>query len=107
MELRSSPRKRVNLEVELTHNEGVQQRCRTRDFSMGGVFLEAPVQVFPEGVNVDLAFMIPSNGEHWHAIKARVVRTTDDGMGLAFITPDVMAFRTLQEVLRLTASAPV
>ena len=102
MEHRWSLRTPVELDVDLIYESVDEMACKTRDIGLGGVFIEGDSQVMPpKNANVELNFILNSDeGSIKHKIKARVVRTSDDGIGLMFRDFDVGAFRSLQEVLR-------
>ena len=109
MEHRWSLRTPVALEVDLIYESASELSCKTRDIGLGGVFLEGDTATMPpKNANVELNFILNS-GETTtkHKIKARVVRTADDGIGLMFRDFDVGAFRSLQEVLRHKAPESV
>lgn len=102
MEHRWSLRTPVTLDVDLIYESASEMACKTRDIGLGGVFIEGDSQTMPpKNANVELNFILNSDdGSTKHKIKARVVRTSDDGIGLMFRDFDVGAFRSLQEVLR-------
>ncbi len=73
---------------------------RTRNISLGGVFLETKKR--PEvGSVVDLRFVW---GEETFVGKARVVHHADDGVGVAFIDPEADFLKALAEILGLDES---
>ncbi len=102
---RASPRHRVAIDVEVAHGAGIVQRCVSRDFSLGGLFLDAPVHLAEVGAELELCFLLPGDGEHRRRARARVVRRVEEGMGLAFTRQDVVAFRALQEILARGAAS--
>ncbi|HUB08035.1 MAG TPA: PilZ domain-containing protein [Myxococcales bacterium] len=78
---RSHPRVAPPSEVVLRQGES-EIRCRTRDLSITGCFLETPGQV--AGGVVDLVFMEPSGGE---AVRCRgqVLRREPRGLAVRFL----------------------
>ena len=64
---------------------GVELRCRTRDVSIAGCFVETPHRV--QAGTVDLVFMLPSGGE---AVRCRghVVRSEPRGLAVRFLGLD-------------------
>jgi hypothetical protein len=73
---------------------------RTRNISLGGVFLETKKR--PELTTlVDLWFVW---GEETFVGKARVVHHADDGIGVAFVDPEADFLKALAEILGLDQS---
>lgn len=104
MELRASPRRQLSIEVEVGMDGEPTQLCKTRDVSLGGVFVASTSRLLNEGADLQLYFHIPGEHATRHGIRARVVRVSSDGAGLAFRDPDVTEFRTLQEILRYSSA---
>ncbi len=76
--------------------------CLTSDISFGGVFLELGQNVFPVDSTIDLIFHCESLGGERarHKLPAKVVRVTDQGVGVMFRDFDAAAFRALREIFR-------
>jgi PilZ domain len=101
MERRWTERTSINVPVDLSY-AGVQtEECRTRDIGLGGVFVELPKEVnLAAETSVELTFKLGAAPQLTkHRINARVVRVTEDGVGMMFRDFDAIAFRSLQEVL--------
>lgn len=87
-EQRKHPRIGISVTVELEPPETKRLTLATRDISDGGVFLEClPAQQLPIGTVVRLRTSDTlANDEPAPLVRAKVVRTTEDGMGLCFLT---------------------
>jgi len=95
MEKRWSKRKPITLDVVLFHNDLGLLRCKTRDISLEGMFLDTGKVSLPVEDPVDLDFILHSNGDtRLHHIRAKVVRVTPQGAGVMFreFTPSVSHF---------------
>ena len=101
IERRWAKRTPVSLDVEVICQGKGAAACKALDIGLGGVFLEmGRDEVLPDS-NVELMFLLGASSQRIkHKIKARVVRTSAQGMGLMFRDFDATAFRSLQEVLR-------
>jgi hypothetical protein len=101
-ERRWTERTPLNVAVDLAYAGTQAGEYRTRDIGLGGVFVELPKATdLVTETPVELIFKL-GEGERLtkHRINARVVRVTDDGIGMMFRDFDASAFRSLQEVLR-------
>ncbi len=92
----------LDVDVEPEGGGAPQTGWRTRDVSLGGAFVAAPVGVVP-GLRpqqvVDLVFRLGGPGPSRHRVRARVARVTPEGVGAAFTDFDAATFRALQEIL--------
>src|SRR5262245_7735473 len=95
------PRSSVSLFVGF--GEGDQTPARTRNLSIGGVFLETATRP-AVGEVVDLWFVW---GEDTFIAKAKVVHHAVDGVGLSFVEPDTGFLGALAEILNLPAAQEV
>lgn len=108
-EKRQHRRSRVQLEVELTYPGGGSRRFKTRDLSIGGVFMEVTGNEPPKvGTNLTITFLsIPHEGGT-NSIKARVQRLTPNGIAMTFIDFGLDDLRFIDSILsglsRLSAS---
>ena len=85
MEKRWSTRKEIQLDVVLHHDGAGVIKCKTRDISLEGMFIETENSIFPIDEQVDLDFILQNdNSNKLHHIRAKVVRTTNAGMGVIF-----------------------
>lgn len=104
MEQRWSTRTPVTMDVDLIY-DGEEIACKTRNVSLGGVFLDAS-PVAPVDAVVELTFKLGVGERRTkHKMKARVVYAASGGMGLMFRDFDSASFRSLQELVRYTQSA--
>lgn len=84
MEKRWSLRKSIQLDVVLHHDTAGVIKCKTRDISLEGMFIETDSQTLPVDDPVYLDFILQNGDNKLHHIRAKVVRTTDNGMGVMF-----------------------
>ncbi|MHB8257854.1 MAG: PilZ domain-containing protein [Acidiferrobacterales bacterium] len=88
-ENRRHERYAMSLEVEVFYAETGKLTLNTKDISDGGVFLYMPGQARPSvGTIMNLKLRGLLGGEEPPTVKVKVVRVTDDGVGLQFITED-------------------
>lgn len=101
MERRWTTRTKVALAVDLACEGGETLRCTTDNIGLGGVFVRAPGRAMVTGQNVELTFSLAANPTpEQHRLRAKVVRSTDAGIGLMFCDFDATAFRSLQRVMK-------
>lgn len=105
VEQRWSQRRSVALGVDIYRNEALLNKCQSRDVGLGGVFLDLEQGSLQQHQDVELFFTLGENSETRHKLKARVVRVSDDGVGLMFRDFDTGSFRALQEIMRYSLSA--
>jgi len=75
--------------------------CTTRDFGMGGMFLELDHNLPNQGERANITFTLEKNGlKTKHRISVIVRRTSDDGLGISFAQPNVVTYRSVQELLK-------
>lgn len=87
-EKRRSQRVAMCVSVEVTTPEGDIQVLSTRDLSDGGLFLEGiDTHALGLGEELTLKVSVALQGDAAPIVKARVVRETDDGVGVCFIAP--------------------
>jgi len=86
MEKRKHRRNRVHLDVDLVYPGGEKIRVKTRDLSIGGLFVEATdIEPLKEGDPLTIIFLsIPPQGITY-SIKAKVQRLTQNGIAVTFI----------------------
>jgi len=102
MEPRSCLRSPLKLPVKLTFKDK-EIHCTSRDFSLGGMYLEADDAFVSLGAETIISFSLQqSNGNKWHSINARVAHTKADGIGISFLQVNKAIFHTLQELLKFT-----
>ena len=84
MEKRWSIRKAIQLDVVLHHDTAGAIKCRTRDISLEGMFIETDSKTLPIDEPVYLDFILQEGDNKLHHIRAKVIRTTENGMGVMF-----------------------
>lgn len=85
---RTDNRLNVCLKVEVTFTDGRQYTCCTRDMSTTGLFLEYGNNEQPEiGSIVQVKVASDLGMPDAPLVKAEVVRLTDEGYGIMFLTP--------------------
>ena len=87
MEQREHPRIQIPLLVELTHPAVGTIQTTVRDVSKGGVFVYLPNPKVSEGAKIKLRLMavMPGDTQPTPTVEMRVARTTEQGLGLAFV----------------------
>lgn len=101
MDQRWSTRTPVAMDVDLLYN-GQEVACKTRNVSLGGVFLDMVSSAPPDAL-VELVFKLGVGERRTkHKMKAKVIHAEADGVGLMFRDFDAASFRALQEVVRYT-----
>ncbi len=102
-EQRWSQRREIELTVEV-HCDGVRlATCHTQDIGLGGAFVQMGINKPSMDSDVDLLFKLEGYGLSSRTnrkLRARVVRYTNEGLGLMFRDFDTGSFRTLQEIMR-------
>lgn len=83
---REHPRIEVPLEVELDHPCTGRQRCRVRDVSEDGLFLEFPDHQLLPGARIRVVPVAPSliGHDHCPTVELEITRTAADGIGTRF-----------------------
>jgi len=100
IEQRWSQRRSASLDVDVVKDSSLLARCRARDVSLGGVFLEIDENIIDKCQDVELIFTLAKSEAAQHKLKARTVRVAADGIGLMFKDFDTNSFRALQEIMR-------
>ena len=92
---RREPRVPMRLEMEL-HAPGAEPlRGATRDLSLGGAFLAADARL-PEGTDCAVMLLLEGGRRPIRlALKGRVARHAEGGMGIAFIAMDAQCYENL------------
>jgi len=104
-ERRSSARHAIRLEATATVQGGTPHEVTVRDFCRGGMFLalSAPATGIGRGENITVRFS--ADDGHLFTLSGQVARVTDHGIGLAFQTLDVAAYRYLLDHAEAVAGA--
>ena len=78
----------VPMDIEVRMDGADMVVLETIDISNGGAFIKAePQQCPPVGTELSLRVRGSLSGEEPPTVQARVVRITDEGMGVEFLTP--------------------
>ena len=102
MEPRSCLRSPLKLPVKLTFKDK-EIHCTSRDFSLGGMYLEADDAFVSLGAETTISFSLQqSSSNRWHSLNAKVAHTKADGIGVSFLEVNKAAYQTLQELLKFT-----
>ncbi len=109
MENRWSDRRELRLDVDVFRDGEKLCSCQSRDVGLGGAFLDLdPNHPVGQDDNVDLVFHLATGeGPVKHSLRARIVRITEDGIGLKFHEFDTSVFRSLQEIMSYKPSNQV
>ncbi len=99
---RARPRRpaQPDVEVLLTH-EGLElTKCRLRDISSDGAFIENHNLTLVKGTDVDIVLRFRRHGRLTHCrLCAKVVRVEADGVALTFGDLDETAYSLLLEIV--------
>ena len=98
-EHRWSARTLQHLDVALFNNKMSRLPVRTRNISLGGMFIETGISL-PVNASVTLGFTLQA-GERvsHHRLAAFVVRLSEDGLGLMYEHLDDETVRSMREIL--------
>lgn len=101
MENRWSDRRELQLDVDVFRDGAKLCTCQSRDVGLGGAFLDMQLgDSLAEDENLELVFHLMSEQNPIkHNLHAKVVRVTNDGVGLKFHDFDTSVFRSLQEIM--------
>ena len=102
MQPRLSLRSPLKLPVTLSLKDK-KVTCTSRDFSLGGMYLEAKDFFISAGAEVIISFYLhQDHSNKWHSLSAKIIHTKADGAGVSFQQIDKSAFSALQELLHFT-----
>ena len=89
-------------DVKVFAGDGVElAKCRLRDISVDGAFLETKNFALTEGTNVELVLKIRPGGKPRHCrLPAKVVRVEEDGTAVMFGELDEELCNILLEILK-------
>ena len=86
MEKRKHRRSLLRLDVELVYPDGERCVAKSRDLSIGGIYIEATnAQARVVGMPVTVIFLSIPFENGFYSIKAKVQRLTEDGVILIFV----------------------
>lgn len=102
MEPRLCLRSPLKLPVTVVFNDK-KIDCTSRDFSLGGMYLETDDSFVSMGTEATLSFYLhQGNHQKRHHLNAKVAHTKADGIGISFQQVDKTSFHTLQKLLKFT-----
>jgi hypothetical protein len=97
---RLGPRRATDVEVFVTSDASEMKRCRLRDISIDGAFIETTNFTLVEGTKLDLVLRILRK-EKTEAcpVPAEVIRVVKDGAALIFGRVDQRLYNTLADIV--------
>ncbi len=100
---RTGPRRLADVKAMVTHERLGLTRCKLRDISLEGAFIETDGFVLSKNTEVDLVLRIRSGEKRKHCrVPARVARVTQNGAALAFDDLDEPVYRALFDIVYVT-----
>jgi hypothetical protein len=97
---RLGPRRVANVEVFITSEGSEIKRCRLRDISIDGAFIETTSFTLTEGTKLDLVLRILREEETEACpVPAEVIRVTEDGAALIFGRVDQRLYNVLDDIV--------
>ncbi len=111
MERRAHVRQTTDFEVVISSNSIQNQRCRVKDFCIGGMLLSWEeqgsnlsqlVRNDPIQVTVNIPTHINSSSRQY-SLQAKAARVSGNNMGVAFVHPDSQALASIQQLAQSTA----
>ncbi len=93
-------------DVKVFANDGVQlKKCRLRDISVSGAFIETKEFPLAKGAEVELVLRVRREGRLTHfRLPAKVIRVTPDGAALAFVDLDEMLRQIVFDIVNVDQS---
>jgi len=102
MERRWTTRTKLDIDVDVLLNGTVSIQCKTGDIGLGGVYLNILADTpLTKGDTVELTFKLNLHRSEECKLRAKVIRLTEQGAGLMFKDFDAIAFRSLQQVMKV------
>lgn len=100
MDRRQHPRHEIAVEVDLNCDGTRTTGLKIRNISLSGVFLEPGGYAPPaSGTTVELNFHTSAVQKDGRMLRARVVRVSDQGVGLVFRDFDLEDFHFIQDLI--------
>lgn len=96
MELRCHPRINTRLPVIVRHGEERLGTFRTRDLSLGGLFLNTGPSDLPRNSTVHLRLLAEG---HNRLVHGRVARLSEQGLGVVVTAPEALYANTVLDVM--------
>ena len=99
-EKRKHRRSSIQLDVELVYPGGGSSKVRTRDLSIGGLFVDAIGNQPPKvGTPLTVTFLSAPHQSGTYSLKARVQRLTLNGIAMTFIDFGLEDLRFVETIL--------
>ena len=104
VERRLDPRRVTDVKV-FAHDGVELRKCRLRDISLNGAFVETRDFPLAKGAEVELVLRIRREGRLTHCrLPAKVIRVTPEGAALAFIDLDEMLSKIVFDIVNVDES---
>ncbi len=101
MERRWTVRTKLDVDVGAFCHSGLFIKCKMGDIGLGGVYLSFGDSDLKKGETVELAFELATKQNEECKLRAKVVRLTGQGAGFMFKDFDAIAFRSLQQLMKV------
>lgn len=99
-EKRRYRRSNIQLDIELIYPDGGSSRVKTRDLSIGGLFVEATGNQPPKlGTLLTVSFLSAPHQGGTYSLQARVQRLSLNGIAMTFIDFDLDDLRFIETIL--------
>jgi hypothetical protein len=99
---RMGPRRWAHVTAMINHNRLGMARCRLRDISLEGAFVEIGKRILEQDDIVELVLKVRAGAHHRHCrVPAKVARVSDEGAALVFDDPDEQLYRTLFDIVHI------
>ncbi len=99
---RLGPRRWAHVTAMISRKRLGMSRCRLRDISLEGAFVETGRPILDQDERVELVLKVRA-GDHSHhcRVPAKVARVSDEGAALVFDDPDEELYRTLFDIVHI------
>ena len=99
---RLGPRRWAQVTAMISHTRLGMSRCRLRDISLEGAFVETGKRILERDDIVELVLKVRAGDHNEHCrVPARVARVSDEGAALVFDDPDEELYRTLFDIVHI------
>jgi hypothetical protein len=106
VERRLDPRRVTDVKV-FAHDGVELRKCRLRDISVNGAFVETKDFPLAKNADVELVLRIRREGRLTHCrLPAKVLRVTPEGAALMFVDLDEMLAKTVFDIVNVDQSEP-
>jgi hypothetical protein len=101
VERRLDPRRLTDVKV-FAHDGVELKKCRLRDISLNGAFIETKDFPLAKGTDVELVLRIRREGRLTHCrLPAKVIRVTPEGAALMFVDLDEMLSKVVFDIVNI------